>query len=184
MTDLSNKRKYLSYEEAINSYNEKDLLPLLQEGTVKARGQLHNLYTLDYHPDNNTPLSLPNPSEILVTAWRDSDIKKNIGTGNFDLVSRTHENMAYQNVEVEVRSIPKNTQDKGGRPSVYKWDVLFKELVVHVHENGVPENYNQWAKMLREELPYLKEQEDGGPDEKTLKDRLQPLYSRLKTGKP
>lgn len=57
MIDLSHRRKYISYEEAIKTFDENGLLLLLREGSMQAKGQLHNLYPLDYHPDDNTPLS-------------------------------------------------------------------------------------------------------------------------------
>lgn len=181
MIDLSARRKYLSYGEAIKTFDEKDLLLLLKEGTIKAQGQLHNLYPLDCHPADWTPISLPNPSEIPVNQWRDSGVIKNKSTGSFDLVSNTHENYAYQNIEIETATIIKVPQNKGGRPSLYKWDTIFEQIVENVYNHGLPENYNQWSKKLREELPYLRDYESGGPDDKTLKDRLQPLYNRLKS---
>lgn len=182
---MPNPRRYLSYKEATSIFNEQGLLDLLKEGTVKARGQSNNFYGFTNHPIDGSPVYLGDPVEIGMSAWREYKVETDTERTKTDLVCINEDHLAFENVEIFLESIPQNeishTKNKGGRPPIYKWDTFYADLIVHFYENGIPDTCNQWIEKLRDELPYLLSLSNGGPDQATLNEKLNPLFKKIKS---
>lgn len=165
--------QFVSLKEAAQRFDDPDnLLRALQDGTLAARGR----YSADYTDDRRR---LAEPTPIPSASWHEAK-------ADFDLSQLINDDEScFHVVEIErialdtlaATGVTKNT---GGRPPKHDWDQFWREVIIAVHEDGIPPKLDQWVRQLQAGLPSLTSTSGGGPDESQIRKKLQPVFKQLK----
>ena len=151
MTKPRPETRYLSFAAAAAKFSDvDDVLALLQEGTLTARGR-----NVDYGG-----LTSGNVYDIGMEAWRDFEFERD----GLHLHNSEGQHYIAQiellRARVDEVSTIKPLRDKGGRPPKYDWPAFWKQMLVHLHCNGLPEG-NTLEAWLDQALEFVVKLGDG-----------------------